>query len=297
MSDDDDIPPLEDIPINTVPTKPTATPVVKYVEAPSNEKPAIDKSYAGMKKGFLNSSSTSKSKSNELIEVIRKKPEQTKDFRVLDEVQQVIKEEQQSKNSWLTNDLLKQIEGDESLAKHFSNPYFMEAINLFQQKPEEALKKYGHNAELIMSDDDDIPPLEDIPINTVPTTKPTATPIVKYVEAPSNEQPAIDKSYAGMKKGFLNSSSTSKSKSNELIEVIRKKPEQTKDFRVLDEVQQVIKEEQQSKNSWLTNDLLKQIEGDESLAKNFSNPYFMEAINLFQQKPEEALKKYGHNAE
>ncbi|CAF1400761.1 unnamed protein product [Adineta steineri] len=148
-----------------------------------------------------------------------------------------------------------------------------------------------------MSDDDDIPPLEDIPINTVPTTKPTATPIVKYVEAPSNEQPAIDKSYAGMKKGFLNSSSTSKSKSNELIEVIRKKPEQTKDFRVLDEVQQVIKEEQQSKNSWLTNDLLKQIEGDESLAKNFSNPYFMKAINLFQQKPEEALKKYGHNAE
>ena len=65
----------------------------------SIEKPAIEKSYGGMKKGFLNSSSTSKSKSNELIEVTRKKPEQTKDFRVFDEVQQVIKEEQQSKSS------------------------------------------------------------------------------------------------------------------------------------------------------------------------------------------------------
>jgi hypothetical protein len=62
------------------------------------EKKEIDKSYAGMKKGFLNNSSTSKSKSNELIEISRKKPEQTKDFRVFDEVQQVIKEEQQSKS-------------------------------------------------------------------------------------------------------------------------------------------------------------------------------------------------------
>ncbi len=51
-----------------------------------------------MKKGFLNSSSISKPKSNELIEISRKKPEQTKDFRVFDEVQQVMKEEEQSKS-------------------------------------------------------------------------------------------------------------------------------------------------------------------------------------------------------
>jgi len=52
-----------------------------------------------MKKGFLNSgSSTTKSSSNELIEIKRKKPEETKDFRVLDEVQQAIKEEEKSKS-------------------------------------------------------------------------------------------------------------------------------------------------------------------------------------------------------
>ncbi|CAF1240467.1 unnamed protein product [Rotaria sp. Silwood1] len=149
MSDVDDIPPLEDIPISTTTTKQVSTPVVKHVEPQPKEKSVTDKSFAGMKKGFLNSSSTPKSKSNEIIEISSKKNEQTKDFRVFDEVQEAIKKEEQSKNSWLTNDLLKQIEDDESLSQYFSNPYFMEAITLFQHKPQEALAKYGHNAEVM----------------------------------------------------------------------------------------------------------------------------------------------------
>ncbi len=52
-------------------------------------------------------------------------------------------------DNWLTNDLLKQIEDDESLSRYFSNPYFMEAITLFQHKPQEAVAKYGHNAEVM----------------------------------------------------------------------------------------------------------------------------------------------------
>ncbi len=52
-----------------------------------------------MKKGFLNSGNpTPKPKSNELIEISRKRTEPTKDFRVLDEVQQVMKEEEQTKS-------------------------------------------------------------------------------------------------------------------------------------------------------------------------------------------------------
>lgn len=55
-----------------------------------------------MKKGFLNSggggSSTPKSTSKDLIEITRKKPEETKDFRVFDEVQQAIKDEEKSKS-------------------------------------------------------------------------------------------------------------------------------------------------------------------------------------------------------
>jgi len=58
----------------------------------------IEKSFAGMKKGFLNDSPKSKPKSNELIEISRKKTEPIKDFRVFDEVQQVMKEEEQSKS-------------------------------------------------------------------------------------------------------------------------------------------------------------------------------------------------------
>lgn len=63
-----------------------------------------------MKKGFLNSGSTSKSKSNELIEISRTKTESKKDFRVLDEVQQAMKEEQQSKSSLLIVSLSNTIE-------------------------------------------------------------------------------------------------------------------------------------------------------------------------------------------
>lgn len=120
-----------------------------------------------MKKGFLNSNPSPKSNAGEIIELTRRKTESSKDFRVLDEVQQVMKEEEQSKSSkmtffrsfhrqsifildnWLTTDLLKQIEDDDSLSRYFSNPYFMEAITLFQHKPQEALAKYGHNAEVM----------------------------------------------------------------------------------------------------------------------------------------------------
>lgn len=64
-----------------------------------------------------------------------------------------------------------------------------------------------------------------------------------------NGEICVEKSFAGMKKGFLNSDPSPKTKSDEIIEIIRRKPESSKDFRVLDEVQQVIKEEEQSKSS------------------------------------------------
>ena len=49
----------------------------------------------------------------------------------------------------MTDDLLQQIQDDDSLSQYFSNPYFMEAITLFQHKPQEAMAKYGHNAEVM----------------------------------------------------------------------------------------------------------------------------------------------------
>ena len=59
-----------------------------------------------MKKGFLAAPSTatptSKSKSNDIIEIKRSKPESIKDFRILDEVQQTIKEEQKSQSEYIS---------------------------------------------------------------------------------------------------------------------------------------------------------------------------------------------------
>jgi hypothetical protein len=57
-----------------------------------------------MKKGFLTSGATPKS--NELVEISRRKPGGEKDFRILDEVQQVIKEEQQAKSEASVRDLM-----------------------------------------------------------------------------------------------------------------------------------------------------------------------------------------------
>ena len=49
-----------------------------------------------MKKGFLSGDAPSKSK--DLVEISCRKSDGKKDFRILDEVQQVIKEEQQAKS-------------------------------------------------------------------------------------------------------------------------------------------------------------------------------------------------------
>ena len=67
-----------------------------------------------------------------------------------------------------------------------------------------------------------------------------------------NAEICVEKSFAGMKKGFLSSSPSPKTKSDEVIEIIPRKPESRKDFRVLDEVQQMMKEEEQSKSSKAT---------------------------------------------
>ena len=68
------------------------------------EKSEPGASFAGMKKGFLSGGSTSKPKSQELIEVKRQTAGGTKDFRVLDEVQQVISDEQKAKSKTLRHD-------------------------------------------------------------------------------------------------------------------------------------------------------------------------------------------------
>ncbi|CAF1325433.1 unnamed protein product [Didymodactylos carnosus] len=158
MFDENDIPPLEDIP--NLPEKPpsnettvtkSSTSLTKTV-TDNPTKPNIDNGcFGGLKKGFL-SSTTEKTKpplTTNKLDVITKTKENKKDFRVFDEVQQALKKDQLANGNWLTEDLLDQIQQDAFLEKRFNEPYFMEAINLFQKKPEEALKRYGSNKDVM----------------------------------------------------------------------------------------------------------------------------------------------------
>lgn len=71
----------------------------KRIEWCLEEKPQSGANFAGMKKGFLGGGSTAKPKSKELIEVKRQPTASaSKDFRVFDEVQQVISDEQKAKS-------------------------------------------------------------------------------------------------------------------------------------------------------------------------------------------------------
>ena len=49
---------------------------------------------------------------------------------------------------WVTDDLLKQIQGNDALAKKLENPGFAQALNEFQANPQAAMMKYGSNPEM-----------------------------------------------------------------------------------------------------------------------------------------------------
>ena len=48
----------------------------------------------------------------------------------------------------MTDDLLKQIKGNDALAKKLENPGFAQALNEFQANPQAAMMKYGSNPEM-----------------------------------------------------------------------------------------------------------------------------------------------------
>lgn len=47
----------------------------------------------------------------------------------------------------------------------------------------------------------------------------------------------------------------------------------------------------------MTDDLLSQIETNETLLKKFQDPKFMEAVNLFQTNPTAAMERYKNDKE
>lgn len=134
---------------------------------------------------------------------------------------------------------------------------------------------FSSSHKLVLHVDLDIPPLEDIPVSTSSTAQAApAPPVVKHVQPPPSTTTAkptgpsastkvsmaltflflfvetkekeTDKGFAGMRKGFLNSSGTApkpKPKTEEMVEIKRKPAEEPSFFRIIKEPDRKKKEE------------------------------------------------------
>lgn len=148
-------------------------------------------------------------------------------------------------------------------------------------------------------------PIESSKIPTDPSTK-------KKTESSSKNQSLAEsqsqKSFGGFKKGFLNNPKPKKGKSPSLAEpgkkddipVIKpKNPEQKNKGMEIPEVQEAMKSNIPSleNKDWITEDLLKKIEGNPSLAKLLMDPKFTAALSQVQTDPMKAMAMLSSNPE
>ena len=163
---------------------------------------------------------------------------------------------------------------------------------------------------------DDIPPLEDMSdlvdrvkekqksslcARSAPVTSESSNTVSK-AKVPAAKNNNVG--YGGMKKGFLFGCKTSKSNSNttkakntsstaEKFDYEIKGKQDDKKF-VFDEVQEAVNKPSgfAASKEWLTDDLLKNIEGNKKLLEKMTNPKFSAAIELMQNNPKLAVEKY-----
>lgn len=111
--------------------------------------------FGGMKKGFLfgatkksakPSRSPSKVAGNE--EIISPKNNHAQNPLVLDEVQEVMKQNVISDKSWLTDNLLSQINSNEKLSKQLTDPRISKAVSWMQKDPKAAMEYYKDDIEV-----------------------------------------------------------------------------------------------------------------------------------------------------
>lgn len=132
----------------------TAKSAVKTPSKPSSE------TFGGFKKGFLfggNSSQKSKVKSSssnvksspDVPFITKKSPDVGHQ---LPEVQQTLTAEAQkmaqNKDEWLTDDLMKEIEANDTLFKKLGDKKYVDAVNEFQSDPVRAMERYKDDKEI-----------------------------------------------------------------------------------------------------------------------------------------------------
>ncbi|XP_055955176.1 uncharacterized protein LOC126812543 isoform X2 [Patella vulgata] len=113
-------------------------------------------SFGGMKKGFLFGSSSNTQKKNSKpasntddIPFVKSKQPEKPDLNLC-EVQEAMKASENifQNREWVTDDLLKKVEKNETVFSKLSNPEFAKAITEFQTNPQAAMMKYANNSEM-----------------------------------------------------------------------------------------------------------------------------------------------------
>ncbi|KAK6171508.1 hypothetical protein SNE40_019684 [Patella caerulea] len=182
-------------------------------------------------------------------------------------------------------------------------PPLEDMTNVLQQV--QALKLENQSSKIISSSDTNEKRTESVTPKSAQHISPVAnskaidkTPVNKPNE--KNTQ-----SFGGMKKGFLfgSSSNTKKNKSKSVsntddIPFVKSKEPEKSDLN-LDEVQEAMKASENifQNREWVTDDLLKKVEKNETVFSKLSNPEFAKAITEFQTNPQAAMMKYANNSE
>lgn len=145
------------------------------------------------------------------------------------------------------------------------------------------------------------------PTGTGDTEKPTAAKSAGQTPSKASSQ-----TFGGFKKGFLfggNSSHKSKVKSSsssgsnvksspDVPYITKKSPDVGHQ---IPEVQQTLTAEAQkiaqNKDEWLTDDLMKEIEANDTLFKKLGDKKYVDAVNQFQSDPVKAMERYKDDKE
>lgn len=187
----------------------------------------------------------------------------------------------------------------------------------------------GSSPRYELDDESDVPPLEDLSeligqVNKLrtddshqslaiesPSSKPKDEQVKKLPTSSSEDQKAPQRvsNFGGFKKGFLNNTKAKKVKpalssrptmKGDNLPVIKpKNPMERKNEMEIPEVQEAMKSNIPSLESkeWITDDLLKKIEANPSLAKLLMDPKFTAALSQVQADPVKAMAMLSSNPE
>ena len=156
--------------------------------------------------------------------------------------------------------------------------------------------------------DEEPPPLEDMSqyLPTRPQPAATAPVVQRNIPVPTATPPTKpDSSFGqGLKKGFFTSKPAPKpsisapSPKPPPSEIIDVRPSQSKTSGlVLSEVQQAMQYTEERQQEWLTPELLQQFAQNPVLARGFTNPRCMAAVEEMRTNPKLAGEKYGNDPE